>query len=73
VLKCQIISGDRKFAEKSVLIPWITLEPSAENMPIPLKRQQFPVQLAFAMTINKSQGQSVQHVGLDQSAVTTRE
>ncbi|KIK19419.1 hypothetical protein PISMIDRAFT_63125, partial [Pisolithus microcarpus 441] len=26
---------------------------------------QFPVCVAFAMTINKSQGQSVQHVGLD--------
>ena len=28
-------------------------------------RRQFPVQLCFAMTINKSQGQSVKNVGLD--------
>ncbi|KAJ7847482.1 hypothetical protein B0H14DRAFT_2770032 [Mycena olivaceomarginata] len=26
---------------------------------------QFPVRLAFCMTINKAQGQSVDHVGLD--------
>ena len=29
------------------------------------KRLQFPVRLAFAMTINKSQGQSVEHVGIN--------
>ena len=28
------------------------------------KRRQFPVRLAFALSINKSQGQSVRHVGL---------
>lgn len=30
-----------------------------------LCRRQFPVQLCFAMTINKSQGQSLSYVGLD--------
>jgi ATP-dependent exoDNAse (exonuclease V) alpha subunit len=30
-----------------------------------LTRTQFPVRLAFAMTINKSQGQSLDHVGID--------
>lgn len=65
VLKCRIISGDQKYAGTTVFIPRITLEPSAENLPIPLRRRQFPVRLAFAMTINKSQGQSVQNVGLD--------
>ena len=39
--------------------------PSGEDIPVPLCRRQFPVRLAFAMTINKSQGQSVTHVGLD--------
>ena len=29
-----------------------------------MKRRQFPVILAFAMTINKSQGQSFDHVGI---------
>jgi len=41
------------------------LSPNAETLPVPLKRLQFPVRLAFAMTINKSQGQSVEHVGIN--------
>ena len=65
VIKCEIISGDRRFAGRIALIPRITLQPSAENIPIPLKRRQFPLRLAFAMTINKSQGQSVKIVGLN--------
>jgi hypothetical protein len=65
VLWCRIISGDRRFAGKKVFIPRITLEPSAEDLPLPLRRRQFPVRLAFAMTVNKSQGQSLQHVGLN--------
>ena len=43
----------------------MSLEPSDESLSIPLIRRQFPVRLAFSMTINKSQGQSVTHVGLD--------
>ena len=43
----------------------IKLLPNAETLPVPLKRLQFPVRLAFAMTINKSQGQSVEHVGIN--------
>jgi len=34
-------------------------------LPMPLKRLQFPVRLAFAMTINKFQGQSVEHMGIN--------
>jgi hypothetical protein len=65
VLRCRIISGDTKFAGNVVMIPRVTLEPSEGTMPLPLRRHQFPVRLAFAMTINKSQGQSVSWVGLD--------
>jgi hypothetical protein len=43
----------------------MSLEPSDEALSIPLLRRQFPVRLAFSMTINKSQGQSVSYVGLD--------
>ena len=64
VLQCRIISKDRRFRGKVVLIPRIRLSPNAETLPVPLKRLQFPVRLAFAMTINKSQGQSVDMWGL---------
>ena len=59
------MSGDSRFSGKEVFIPRITLAPTAEDLTIPLRRRQFPVRLCFAMTINKSQGQSLRHVGLD--------
>ena len=49
-----------------VTIPRIDLEPSDVNLPFILKRRprQFPVIPAFAMTINKIQGQTFDHVGI---------
>uniref|UniRef100_A0A8R1E726 ATP-dependent DNA helicase n=1 Tax=Caenorhabditis japonica TaxID=281687 RepID=A0A8R1E726_CAEJA len=35
-----------------------------KNLPFGLKRTQFPVKLAFAIIINKAQGQSFERVGL---------
>ena len=61
VLECRILGGDGK----TVSIPRISIAPSEGDMHIPLSCHQFPVRLAFAMTINKSQGQSVQNVGID--------
>lgn len=63
VLECCILGG--QWAGNVVYIPRISIKPSAEDIPVPLSHRQFPVHLAFAMTINKSQGQSVMHVGLD--------
>jgi len=54
VLQYRIISKDRRFRGKVVLIPRIRLLSNAETLPMLLKRLQFPVRLAFAMTINKS-------------------
>jgi len=59
VLQYRIISKDRRFKDKVMLIPRIRFLPNAETLPVLFKRLQFPVRLAFAMTINKSQGQSV--------------
>ena len=61
-LECRILSGAG--CGNTVLIPRISLEPSVEDFPVKFRHHQFPVQLAFAMTINKSQGQSVANVGL---------
>ncbi|XP_068631952.1 uncharacterized protein [Battus philenor] len=43
-----------KFKGEEVLIPRIPMIPT--DMPFEFKRLQFPIRLAFAMTINKSQG-----------------
>ena len=60
----RIIGSD--FDGQLRLIPRITLT-SGENdqLPFTLCRKQFPVRLCFAMTINKSQGQSFETIGLD--------
>jgi ATP-dependent DNA helicase PIF1 len=47
-----------------VFISQITLTPSDTNLPFVLKRRQFSIRVAFSMTINKSQGQTLNHVGL---------
>jgi hypothetical protein len=49
----------------SVFIPRIDLAPSDTTLPFILKRRQFPIIPAFAITINKSQGQTFDYVGID--------
>ncbi|KYN10408.1 ATP-dependent DNA helicase PIF1, partial [Trachymyrmex cornetzi] len=62
LLKCKIITGDK--AGEIVFLNRITLY--CENIyPFTFTRRQFPVRLAFAMTINKSQGQTFEKVGID--------
>lgn len=60
-IKAMIIIG--KFKGEEVLIPRIPMIPN--DLPFKFKRVQFPVRLAFAMTINKSQGQSLKVCGLN--------
>jgi ATP-dependent DNA helicase PIF1 len=52
-----------KFRGENILLPRIPIIPT--DMPIQFKRLQFPIRLAFAMTINKSQGQTMSVCGLD--------
>jgi len=63
VLKCRILCGDH--VRKEVFIPKINIDPSEESLPFKLYCLQFPVHLAFVMTINKAQGQSIINVGID--------
>lgn len=57
------MTGCGKFED--VFIPRIPIIPT--DVPYPFKRLQFPVKLCFAMTINKSQGQSLLMAGVDLS------
>ena len=43
----------------------IRLTSTEQDLPFILTRKQFPIRLCFAMTVNKSQGQSLREVGLD--------
>ncbi|XP_057451917.1 uncharacterized protein LOC130743706 [Lotus japonicus] len=49
---------------ETAFVPRMSLIPSESSLPFKFQRRQFPITLCFAMTINKSQGQSLSHVGL---------
>jgi PIF1-like helicase/Helitron helicase-like domain at N-terminus len=61
VIEATIMTGCAK--GEDVFIPRIPLLPS--DMPFEFKRLQFPVRLAFAMSINKAQGQSLKVAGVN--------
>jgi hypothetical protein len=61
ILEGKVISGSN-IGEK-VYIPRLSLTPS-DRIPFKFQRKQFPISVCFAMTINKSQGQSLKQVGI---------
>lgn len=61
VIVATILTG--KFKGEEVLIPRIPMIPS--DLPFEFKRIQFPIRLAFAVTINKAQGQSLGVCGVN--------
>ncbi|UYV81485.1 hypothetical protein LAZ67_20001335 [Cordylochernes scorpioides] len=60
VLQARILTGS--FRGEEVLIPRIPIIPN--DLPFKFRRLQFPVMVAFSLTINKSQGQTLQVVGV---------
>ena len=62
VCDCEVLTGVRK--GERVLIPRIVFAPDDTNLPFKLKRVQFPLRLAYVLTINKSQGQTFEEVGI---------
>ena len=60
LLECSIAGGE--FNCRKVLIPRITLKPKDGEFSFEWSRRQFPIRVSFAMTINKSQGQTLQHI-----------
>jgi ATP-dependent DNA helicase PIF1 len=62
-IDAEIVLGQH--AGKRVFLPQIPLCPSDDEMfPFQFKRKQFPIRLSFAMTVNKSQGQTIPNVGV---------
>ena len=62
VIDAEILTG--KNTGDLVLIPRIKLAPSDTSLPFLLERTQFPIRVSYCMTINKSQGQTFEKVGL---------
>ena len=62
VLDAEVMTGPNK--GQRVLIPRIKLAPSDANLPFILQRTQFPVRVAYSVTINKSQGQTYDRLGI---------
>jgi hypothetical protein len=62
-IQARIVGGE--FDGQLRTIPRIKLTSGDADLSFTLCRKQFPVRLCFAMTINKSQGQSFETIGLD--------
>ncbi|XP_071145362.1 ATP-dependent DNA helicase PIF1-like [Mytilus edulis] len=63
IIEAKILTGQH--SGNTVFLPRITIIPSDPGLPFDLKRRQFPIRPAFGITINKSQGQTLDHIGLD--------
>ena len=62
VLELMAISGSSPGAK--LFIPRITLISNSGTLPFTMRRKQFPIKPAFAMTANKAQGQTLAKVGI---------
>ena len=62
LLEATIASGSA--AGRQVLIPRLALRPPDNIFPFEWERRQFPVRPAFAISINKAQGQTLERVAV---------
>lgn len=62
LIEGRIITGSH--AGTIVIIPRIIMTTEKGDFPFVLRRKQFPIKVAYAMTINKSQGHTLAKIGL---------
>ena len=63
LLILEILSGPNK--GNFIFLPRFVMQERDSKLPFKIKRVQFQIRLSYAMTINKSQGQTFDHVGID--------
>ena len=61
-IEAMIMNG--RHTNQTFAIPRITLSLKSNKYPFVLQRRQYPVRVCYAMTINKSQGQTLSTVGI---------
>ena len=61
-IDAKVLTG--KAVDERVYITSMPLTPSDTDLPFTFRRKQLPINLAYAMTINKSQGQTFDRVGV---------
>jgi ATP-dependent DNA helicase PIF1 len=62
IIEGEIMSGTHK--GKYVLIPRISLTLKNNRLPFVLQRRQYPIKVCYSMMINKSQGQTLETIGV---------
>ncbi|CAL1408540.1 unnamed protein product [Linum trigynum] len=61
-IEVQILTGT--YVGDTVFLPRLSLSVHYKSLNFTLVRRQYPIALSYAMTINKSQGQTLNHVGI---------
>ena len=61
VIEATILTGPSE--GEAILVPCILMIPT--DLPFQFKRLEFPIRLAFAITVIKAQGQSLEECGID--------
>jgi len=62
VIEGRVISGSN--VGEQVFVSRLSISPSDVRIPFKFQRRKFPLSVSFAMTINRSQGQTLNHVGV---------
>ena len=62
IIEAKIATGSK--AGRTIFIPKITHATQENEYPFEMRRKQFPIEPAFAVTANKSQGQTFDRIGV---------